>query len=55
MSADEILALSIEKLGDDSRMYETFAGDREGGEAFIKSAEEYGLDDEAAIVEKFFE
>lgn len=37
-------------------MYETFAGDREGGEAFIKSAEEYGLDDEArAIVEKFFE
>ena len=50
----EVLALSIEKLGDDGRLYTTFSTDEVGAAAFIEAAEYYGLDDEArAIVEKF--
>ena len=54
LTHEEVLKYSVEKLGDDGRMYDIFATDQDGAEAFIKAAERYGLDDEArAIVEKF--
>lgn len=50
----EVLALSIEKLGDDGRMYATFTTDALGAAAFIEAAEDNGMSEEAhAIVEKF--
>lgn len=54
LTYDELLALSIEKLGDDGRMYTAFTTDAVGGAAFIEAAENNGMGDEArAIVEKF--
>ncbi|NNM51240.1 MAG: hypothetical protein HKM02_03325 [Pseudomonadales bacterium] len=54
LTYDEVLALSIENLGDDGRMYTTFATDAAGASAFIETAEDNGMGDEArAIVEKF--
>lgn len=54
LAYDEVLALSIEKLGDDGRMYTTFTTDAVGAAAFIKAADGNGMGDEArAIVEKF--
>lgn len=54
LTYDEVLALSIEKLGDDGRLYATYSTDESGAAAFIEAAEYHGLDDEArAIVEKF--
>lgn len=54
LTYDEILALSIEKLGDDGRLYRAFKPDEVGAAAFIESAEYHGLGDKArAIVEKF--
>ena len=55
LNCGEVLALSIEKLGDDGRLYSTFSTDNAGTAAFIIEAAEYhGLDDEArTIVEKF--
>jgi hypothetical protein len=53
LTYDEVLTLSIEKLGDDGRLYTTFSADEAGAAAFIEAAEYYGLDDEArAIVDK---
>lgn len=54
LTYEEVLALSVEKLGDDGRLYTTFSTDEAGAAAFIEAAEYHGLDDEArAIVEKF--
>lgn len=54
LTDDELLALSIDKLGDDGRLYTTFSTDEAGAAAFIEAAGYYGLDDQArAIVEKF--
>jgi hypothetical protein len=54
LTYNEVLALSIEKLGDDGRLYITFSTDEAGAAAFIEAAEFYGLGDEArAVVEKF--
>jgi hypothetical protein len=54
LTYDEVLTLSIKKLGDDGRLFETFSTDEAGAAAFVEAAEYYGLDDEArAIVEKF--
>lgn len=54
LTYDEVLALSIEKLGDDGRMYTTFTTDAVGAATFIEAAEDNGMGDEArAIVEKF--
>ena len=54
LTYDEVLALSVEKLDDDGRLYEIFSTDEEGALDFIEAAEHYGLDNEArAIVEKF--
>ena len=54
LTYDEVLFLSIDKLGDDGRLYITFSTDEAGAVAFIEAAEYHGLDDQArAIVEKF--
>jgi hypothetical protein len=54
LTYDEVLTLSIEKLGDDGRLYRTFRTDEAGAATFIETAEHHGLDDEArAIVERF--
>ena len=54
LTYDEVLALSIVKLGDDGRMYATFTTDAVGAAAFIGAAEDNGMGDEArAIVDKF--
>ena len=54
LTYDEVLALSIEKLGDDGHLYTTFSTDEAGAAAFVGAAEYHGLDAEAlAIVEKF--
>ena len=54
LTYDEVLALSIDKLGDDGRLYTTFSTDEAGAAAFIEAAEYYGLDDQArAILEEF--
>ena len=54
LTYDEVLALSIAKLGDDGRMYAAFTTDAVGAAAFIEAAEDNGKGDEArAIVEKF--
>ena len=53
LTYDEVLALSIEKLGDDGRLYTTFGTDEAGAAAFVEAAEYHSLDDKArAIVEK---
>lgn len=54
LTYDEILALSIEKLGDDGRLYITFSTDEAGAAAFIETAEYYGVVSKAcAVVEEF--
>ena len=54
LTYDEVLALSIEKLGADGRLFAAFSTDEEGAESFVKTAEYYGVGDEArAIIEKF--
>jgi hypothetical protein len=54
LTYDEVLALSVEKLDDDGRLYTIFSTDEEGALDFIEAAEEYGLDNEARdIVVKF--
>lgn len=54
LTYDEVLALSIKKLGDDGRLYSTFSTDEAGAAAFIEAAEHHGLENQArAIVEKF--
>lgn len=54
LTYDEVLALSIEKLGDDGRMYATFTTDAVGAADFIEAAEDNGKGDAArVIVEKF--
>jgi len=51
---DEVLDLSIEKLGDDGRLYSTFSTDEAGAASFIEASEYHGLGAEArAIVEEF--
>lgn len=48
----EILDLSIQKLGDDGRLYMAFPATHEGAAAFLQAAEDYGLEVEAsALVE----
>lgn len=54
LTYNEVLALSIQKLGDDERLYTTFGTDEAGAAAFIEAAKYYSLDDKArAIVEMF--
>jgi hypothetical protein len=50
LTHDEVLALSIEKLGDDGRLYATFSTDEAGTADFIEAAEHHGLGDEARAV-----
>lgn len=55
LTCDEVLNLSIEKLGDDGRLYDTFNTDEAGSKEFIEAAGRYSLDDEArTIVKDFF-
>lgn len=42
----EVLALSVEKLGDDNRLCEIFPMDMAGAEKFIESADYYYLAEE---------
>lgn len=54
LSYDEILAWSVEKLGDDGRVYITFNTDEAGAAEFIEAAEYHSLGDKArAVVENF--
>jgi hypothetical protein len=54
LTQDEVLDLSIEKLGDDGRLYSTFNTDDAGAAAFIETASRYGLDEQARdLVEEF--
>ena len=54
LRADELLALSVGKLGDDGRMFETFDVDESGRSAFVLRAKEFGLDTAAANIIKHF-
>lgn len=45
---DEVIALSIEKMGDDGRLFRVFTEP----EGFIEAAQAYGLEDEARDVAK---
>lgn len=52
ITPEERLELSIQKLGDDGRLFEAF--DDNSAAEFIDAAKRYGLDDEArALVESF--
>jgi hypothetical protein len=54
LTEEEVLFWSIEKLGDDGRMYEVFPTDERGAEDFVDEARHYGLEKEARdIVEEF--
>ncbi len=55
LTDEEILAFSIERLGDDGRMFITFRTDSAGVDDFIGASKHYGLEDEAiALVKKGF-
>lgn len=47
LSFDEVVELSIQKLGDDGRLYEVYEDTDEGREAFVEAASEYGLYDKS--------
>ncbi len=54
LTDEEILSRSIEKLGDDGRLYVTYGTDKAGARDFIEAAELHGLESDArAIVDKF--
>jgi hypothetical protein len=51
---NEIVNLSVEKLGDDGRLYMIFDTDADSAEAFIQYAATYSLENEArALVAEF--
>ncbi|MBT9165591.1 MAG: hypothetical protein DDT25_00245 [Chloroflexi bacterium] len=52
LTDEEILAFSIERLGDDGRMFITFRTDSAGADDFICTSKHYGLEDEAAALVK---
>jgi hypothetical protein len=47
LTREERLAVSVDKLGDDGRLFEIFKTDAEGAAAFIEAAEHYGIGDKA--------
>jgi hypothetical protein len=54
LTETELMEISIEKLGDDGRLFMAFADDEAGRKDFLEMAELYGLSDQAAeLVEKF--
>ena len=54
LTEDEILNYSVEKLGDDGRLYEIFKIDENGQAEFLESANYWGIQDKAQIIiEKF--
>lgn len=55
LSGDELFSLSVGKLGDDGRMFETFGVDESGRLAFALRGAEFGLEAEAAGITKHFE
>jgi hypothetical protein len=51
----EVFNLSIEKLGDDGRLYDIYATNKIGAKEFIANADNYGLAEEAKeLVKSFF-
>ena len=47
LSADEALALSVQKLGDNGRMFRIFTLSQAGGKKFVGAASHYCLNNEA--------
>lgn len=46
----EVFRLSVDKLGDDGRLYATFGTDAAGAAAFISAAKCHGLEDTARVI-----
>lgn len=54
ISDNEQWALTIDKFGDDGRLFQAFEDTEAGRQQFIEAADAYGLRDEAAaLVERF--
>ena len=50
LEQSETLALAIEKLGDDGRMYCTYTASLQGAADFIEAASTHGLEEQATAI-----